>query len=217
MTCLRTSSLARWCRVKRTLAASSPVDLSTVSRSTVKSDGHSSGVGASSHWVMAAWGEVTVWINETDKPPITFISADMTSSALPWLPALSTKRRFSKSIHTSTVDWRAKACGSSDSSTSSISSRFSFLPGLRPVAASISAMRSSALRRTTLPGTALDSIMSFMIHCPATDSTKGPWASPLGGTQPIDLSWLAPHSTNCTGSNAACTSAKVGAKPSPMR
>ncbi len=53
---------------------------------------------------------------------------------------------------------------------------------------------SLTLRASTEPGSTLDSTMKRRIHCPPTDSANSPWASPRGGTQPIDFSCVAPHS-----------------------
>ncbi|MCY1365271.1 hypothetical protein D9M69_521110 [compost metagenome] len=78
---------------------------------------------------------------------------------------------------------------------SSLSSFFSFLPGLRPVVVSMWAQRSSSLRRTTEPGTCLLSIMYSTSHWPSMDSTSGPLASPRGSTQPADFSCEGPQGT----------------------
>eukprot|EP00952_Eustigmatos_sp_NYUAD-ZCMA_P012074 48678-Eustigmatos_ZCMA.PRE.1 len=78
---------------------------------------------------------------------------------------------------------------------SSRSVLISFLPGLRPVVASMWSAASCALRRTTAPGTDLDSICSLRMRWPAMASTSGPWASPRGSTQPTDFSCEAGQGT----------------------
>ena len=127
-----------------------------------------------SHSAIALAGSTAVLICATEKPSRHCVRLVMTSSARDALPQLITRRCSVGSIQTAMREKRAKAIGSSSCVMSSFRSRFSFLPGLRPVVASICAQRSSSLRRTTEPGTALVSTMNSTTHCPPTDSTSGP-------------------------------------------
>ena len=113
--CLRTSSLARLWRVKRTTDFCSSADFSSHSRSTLRLGGSSSALLTVSHSVMAAWGETAVCSSVSDRPGRLLTKLVMMSSALLWLPASVSSSRASRSIQTHTLDWRAKACGSSES------------------------------------------------------------------------------------------------------
>src|SRR3990167_7712043 len=219
--CLRTSSVARLWRVNFTTDFSSSPDLSSHSRSTAKPPGappsSSSDTGAEGHEVMAVCGVTWVCNRAAFRSLKALTSAVTSSSILPWLLASVTSQPLAWSIQTQAAVRRGKACGSSESSASSRSSFICFLPGLRPVVASMCSASSSAFSRTTEPGTALVSIISLSMRWPATDSTSGPWASPRGSTQPTDLSCVAPQGTKRAASSAASMVSSAGAQPGAMR
>ena len=215
--CWRTSSVARLWRVNFTTLFSSSPDFSSHSRSTLKRPGHSSGEVADSHCVMAVWGVTWVCSSVTLRSLKAFTSAVTSSSSLPWLLASVTSQPLARSIQTQVAPRRGKAWGSSASSASSRRALVSFLPGLRPVAASMWSASSCAFSRTTEPGTLLVSIISFKMRCPATDSTSGPCGSPRGSTQPTDLSCEAPQGTKRAASSAASIASSVTSQPGAMR
>ena len=166
---------------------------------------------------MALTGDMAVCIGTAARPSIALASWVSTSSALPWLAASTINRRASASTHTVMEACLVKAMGSSVRRASSLSSRVSFLPGLRPVATSIWAARSLVLRAMTEPGTTLVSVISLSSHCPSIDSASGPAASPRGGTQPTARSWVSPHSTNTAACSAASSCARDIDQPAPIR
>ena len=146
---------------------------------------------------MAVCGEVCVCSSATAKPAGSSSTNWLTtSSARAWLPVSSTRVRAWGSIHTHIDPILVKAMGRRSSLASSLRSRFSFLPGLRPVSRSIWSTLSCTLRASTLPGSTLASTMKRRIHCPPTLSASGPWASPRGGTKPTARSCVAPHAAN---------------------
>ena len=170
-----------------------------------------------SHSDIAAVGESLLSSKAAAKPSSDLTSIVTTSSARVWLPASITSSRAFGSIQTPTDACLVKACGSRSSRISSFRSRISFLPGLRPVVASICATRSLALRVTTEPGRARVSIISLKMSWPPTDSTSGPCAWPRGSHQPIDFSCVAPHSTKRAPSRAASICATLADQSGPTR
>ena len=146
-----------------------------------------------SQCAMAAWGEVWVSSSDRAKPGHSSVSTLLISSARLWLLASMHKKRASGSIHTQVEPCLVKAMGSKSSLASSLSSRLSFLPGLRPLSCSMRAFFSSTLRASTLAGSIFDSVMKRAIHCPATLSSSAPCASPRGGTKPLECSCVAPQ------------------------
>ena len=140
-----------------------------------------------------------------------------TSSAFTGLDASITNNRAVGSIHTVVLEIRVNALGSSSSSVSSRMSLRSIRPGLRPVVSSICSMRSSARRLTTDAGNTFVSIVSRIIHWPATDSTNMPCLSPRGDDQPIDFSCVAPHGTKRTSDSPASICAVVFDHDGSMR
>ena len=166
---------------------------------------------------MAALGETRVLTRLSARPGRLCTSSVTSSSACAWLPASITNSKASRSIQTRVLPCLVKAIGSSSSRMSSLMSRVSFLPGLRPVLASIWSTRSCALRFTTEAGRARDSTISVKIHWPATTSSSGPLASPRGSIQPTDFSWDAPHATKWLSCRWASTSSAVRLQPEAMR
>ena len=200
--CWLTSSVSSACRVYRTTALDSSAAFSSHSRSTLNPGGPSL---VDNHKAIAAAGDVWVFTNVTAKPSTALINQVITSSALAELPASVSSRPAFGSIHTLTLDCLLNAMGSSARRASSLISRFSFLPGLRPVVASMWSNWSCTLRLITEPGTTFTSSISFSSHWPPTTSTSGPLAWPRGSVQPTDFSCEAPHSTKRASSNAAST------------
>ncbi len=166
---------------------------------------------------MAVCGVTAVCSRVMARPSNACTSAVTSSSILPWLLASVTSQPLTGSIHTQALLRRGKACGNRVSSASSRRALVSFLPGLRPVVASMWSASSWAFSRTTEPGTLLDSIMNFRMRWPATASTSGPCASPRGSTQPTALSCEAPQGTKRAASSAASIASGVGAQPGAMR
>ena len=140
-----------------------------------------------------------------------------TSSARVWLPASTISSRATGSIQTSIAACLVKAIGSSSSTTSSFRSRVSRLPGLRPVACSIWAARSSMRRLTTEAGSSFFSVWNFISHWPPTISSSGAWASPRGSTQPTASGWVALQGTKRWVCRPVSRVPASGAHAGPMR
>ncbi len=188
--------------------------LSSHSRSMVKPAG---GSCVASQPAMALAGSTWVWKAATAKPSSPCTSAVTTASARAWLEVSSVSLRACGSIHTATRAWRVKASGSSSCVTSSLICFFSFLPGARPVCASIWAQRSSTLRRITEAGSVLLSIMYSSSHWPPTDSSSRPCSAPRGGTQPVEDSCEGPQGTKRRPSSCCWAASKSGFQEGSMR
>ena len=212
--CCCTSSMSSAWREYRTTALESSPAFSSHSRSMLKPAG---GSWLSSQSDIAATGEIVVCTSTAPRPSTDLARQVITSSALPWLPASIINSRAAASIHTSTEPCLVNAIGSKASRASSLISLVSFLPGLRPVATSISASRSLVFRLMTELGTTLLSSISLSSHCPPTDSTSAPFSWPRGGTQPTAFSCDRLHSTNRAGCSAASSCASETAHAGPRR
>ncbi|EZP56805.1 hypothetical protein BW39_01334 [Delftia sp. RIT313] len=113
---------------------------------------------------MAAWALVCVSTRASAKPVRPSTSELTTSSARAWLPVSSTRVRACGSSQTHMAPCLVKAMGSRSSLASSLSSFFSFLPGLRPSVASMWAAFSLTRRLSTLAGSILASVMKRITH-----------------------------------------------------
>ena len=192
----------------------SSVDFNSHSRSRSKRPGTALSV---SHSAMPVAGDVVVCTRVAAKRSSDLNRLVNTSSALAWVVVSIASSLALGSIHTVITACRVNALGSSSRTTSSLISFACFLPGLRPVLASICPARCSTSRRTTDAGSMRVSIMNFRIHCPPTASTSAPCFSPRGSVQPNDFSCVAPHSMKRALSSPASTCAIVGDQSAPMR
>jgi len=160
---------------------------------------------SSSQVLMAVCGLCRVSSSASARPSTDLTRAVTTASARVWLLVSSRSRRWRGSIQIMMLRRCVKASGSRSRRASSLRSRLSLRPGVRPLSWVMRCTFSSTRCATTAAGSMRVSVCQHATQCPAMDSTNAPCSCPRGGHQPPDCSCVAPQGAKGAAVRAACS------------